>query len=82
MWRCSVAENENETVADGTPAQRRGPQVLTLVVGLLTLGMAFSAFVGRVPDLAGFDARWLLAGVAAVVGVLLLTGSLRGRRRT
>jgi hypothetical protein len=60
---------------------RRGPDPLALVVGLLTLGMAASAFVGEVPSLAGFDPRWLLAAGAAAIGLLLLVGSLRGRRR-
>jgi hypothetical protein len=53
----------------------------TLVVGLLALGMATSAFVGQVPTFAGLDARWLLAAGAAAIGLLLLVGSLRGRRR-
>jgi hypothetical protein len=61
--------------------RRRGPDPLALVVGLLTLGMATSAFVGEVPSLAGLDARWLLAAGAAAIGLLLLVGSLRGRRR-
>ena len=61
--------------------RRRGPDPLALVVGLLTLGMATSAFVGDVPSLAGLDARWLLAASAAAIGLLLLVGSLRGRRR-
>ena len=61
--------------------RRRGPDPLALVVGLLTLGMATSAFVGEVPLLAGLDARWLLAAGAAAIGLLLLVGSLRGRRR-
>jgi hypothetical protein len=61
--------------------RRRGPDPLALVVGLLTLGMATSAFVGDVPSLAGLDARWLLAAGAAAIGLLLLVGSLRGRRR-
>jgi hypothetical protein len=38
------------------------------------------AFVGQVPDLSGLDPRWLLAGGAAAVGLMLLVGSLRGRR--
>ena len=60
--------------------RRRGPDPLALVVGLLTLGMATSAFIGEVPLLAGLDARWLLAAGAAAIGLLLLVGSLRGRR--
>jgi hypothetical protein len=61
-------------------ARRRGPDPLTLLVGLATLAMAVFAFVGDVPDLSGFDPRWLLAGGAALVGLMLLVGSLRGRR--
>lgn len=60
---------------------RRRPDLLTLVAGLLTLGMAVVAFTGELPDLGGLDLRWLLAGAAASVGVVLLVGSLRGRRR-
>ena len=55
---------------------------MALLVGLLTLGMALAALVGRVPDLSGFDPRWVLAGGAALVGLLLLIGSLKGRKRT
>ena len=61
------------------PARRRGPDPLALLVGLATLAMAVFAFVGELPDLSGFDPRWLLAGAAAVVGLVLLVGSLRGR---
>jgi hypothetical protein len=58
--------------------KRRGPDGLALVVGLLTIGMAVAAFTGHLP-LLHFDPRWLLAGAAGVVGVLLLLGSLRRR---
>lgn len=72
------------TTDDRAPsARRRGPDPLTLVVGLATLAMAVFAFVGDLPDLSGFDPRWLLAGGAAVVGLVLLVGNLRrsgGRR--
>ncbi|GAA1243619.1 hypothetical protein GCM10009609_03790 [Pseudonocardia aurantiaca] len=69
--------DERETVA-----RRRGPDAVTLMFGVLALGMSAAAFVGEVPSLAGFDPRWLLAAGAAVVGLLLLVGSLRGRGRT
>jgi hypothetical protein len=66
--------------ADPVPLTgRRGPDPLALLVGLATLAMAVFAFVGELPDLSGVDPRWLLAGGAAVVGLVLLVGSLRGR---
>ena len=61
------------------PARRRGPDPLALIVGLATLVMAVFAFVGELPDLSGFDPRWLLAGGAVAVGLVLLVGSLRNR---
>ena len=68
------------TTDDPAPsARRRGPDPLTLLVGLATLAMAVFAFVGDLPDLSGFDPRWLLAGGAAAVGLVLLVGNLRGR---
>ena len=63
-------------------ARRRGPDLLMLVVGALSLAMSVAAFVGYergVPSLVGFDARWLLAAGATLIGLLLLVGSLRGR---
>jgi len=69
------------TTTTETARSRRGPDPVSLLVGLLTLGMALAALVGELPDLSGFDPRWLLAGGAAVVGLMLLVGSLRGRRR-
>ena len=67
-------------VATGTDRpRRRGPDPLALVVGLATLTMAVFAFVGELPDLGFVDPRWLLAGGAAAVGLLLLVGTLRGR---
>jgi hypothetical protein len=61
------------------PARRRGPDPLALIVGLATLVMAVFAFVGELPDLSGFDPRWLLAGGAVAVGLVLLIGNLRNR---
>jgi hypothetical protein len=71
-----VADRTGETTVRG-----RGPDVVTLLIGLLALGISAAAFVGEVPSLAGLDLRWLLAAGAAVVGLLLLVGSLRGRSR-
>jgi len=68
-----VAEQETEVIR-----RRRGPDPLALVVGVLTLGMAVAAFTGQLPVI-NFDPRWLIAAAAAVVGALLLLGSLRRR---
>jgi hypothetical protein len=62
----------------GRPA-RRMPDLFTLVVGLVALGVAGSGFAGRAPDLSGFDPRWLLAGGAVVLGLVLLAVSVRRR---
>lgn len=77
-----MADEWNEqptTRTAATPARRRGPDVLMLLVGMLALGMSTAAFVGEVPSLDGLDPRWLLAAGATVIGLLLLVGSLRGR---
>jgi len=78
-----VTEHEEygiDEAATTTVTRRRGPDPAALVVGLLSIAMAVFAFVGQVPDLSGLDPRWLLAGGAAAVGLMLLVGSLRGRR--
>jgi hypothetical protein len=77
-----VTTPDTATLDTTTAVRRRGPDPLALVVGLATLAMAVFAFVGELPDLSGFDPRWLLAGGAAVVGLFLLVGSLRGRPRS
>lgn len=61
--------------------RRRAPDVLTLVVGLISVATATVAILDLVPDLAGFDPRWLLAGAAVVVGLALLLGGRRRRDR-
>ena len=68
-----MAEQETEVIR-----RRRGPDPVALVVGVLTLGMAVAAFTGQLPVI-NFDPRWLIAAAAAVVGALLLLGSLRRR---
>ncbi|MHA6792786.1 hypothetical protein ACVGVM_04580 [Pseudonocardia bannensis] len=63
-----------------TPARRRMPDPVTLLIGLFSLGVAGSALLGRMPDASAFDPRWLFAGAAVLLGVLLLFGSLRNRQ--
>jgi hypothetical protein len=77
---------ETDLITTGDPTTdtarplRRGPDPLALLVGLATLVMAVFAFVGELPAV-DVDPRWLLAGGAAVVGLVLLVSSLRGRPR-
>jgi len=61
---------------------RRGPDPITLVAGLLTLVASGYVLTDGALWVPGLDPRWLLAGAALLVGVLLLAGSLRnGRHR-
>jgi hypothetical protein len=78
MTTTDTGSTELLGTADG---RRRGPDPLALLVGLATLAMAVFAFVGELPDMSFADPRWLLAGGAAVVGLALLVGNLRGRPR-
>lgn len=64
----------------GSQERRRAPDVLTLVVGLMSLAVATMVAVGWVPQLRLFDLRWVLSGGAVVVGVLLLAASARSPR--
>ncbi|HEX4247867.1 MAG TPA: hypothetical protein VH008_08355 [Pseudonocardia sp.] len=59
---------------------RRGPDVLTLVMGLIALCAAASALFHWTPPLPLLDPRWLLAGGAVLVGLLLLVASVRPPR--
>jgi hypothetical protein len=64
---------------DEAPAltARRGPDLLTLVAGLGSLGIATTALLGGVTWLPDVDGRWVLAALALLVGLLLVIGSLR-----
>jgi hypothetical protein len=59
---------------------RRGPDLLTLVAGLASLGIAVTALLGGVTWLPDVDGRWVLAALALLVGLLLVLGSLRPQR--
>ncbi|MGH3897530.1 MAG: hypothetical protein ACRDTA_04605 [Pseudonocardiaceae bacterium] len=65
----------------GAVTPRRGPDMLTLAVGLGALGVAGTALLGGVGWLPDVDARWVLAAVALVIGLALVIGSLRHPRR-
>lgn len=60
---------------------RRGVDLFTLLAGVATL--LISAYVLSDGDswLPSFDLRWILAGGAVLVGVLMLGASMRGGRK-
>lgn len=64
--------------------RRRGPDVLTLLMGVICLISSVLTLAGWMPAMPMFDPRWLLAGGAILVGLLLLAASLRspGARRS
>ena len=78
-----MAENfdEQPTGTESTGVRRRGPDVFTLIVGLVALvASAYALSDGRI-WLPNVDFRWVIAGGALLVGLLLLGASLRPRRR-
>ncbi len=60
---------------------RRGPDLLTLLAGVGSLGIAATALLGGVTWLPEVDGRWVLAALALLVGLALVIGSLRPQRR-
>ncbi|MGQ0718372.1 MAG: hypothetical protein ACT4NP_13890 [Pseudonocardiales bacterium] len=69
------------TEEPGALTPRRGPDLLTLAVGLGALAVAGTALIGGVDWLPEVDAQWVLAVVALSVGLMLIIGSLRHPRR-
>lgn len=60
---------------------RRAPDVLNLVVGVVSLTIAVLALAGWSPAHPVFDPRWLFSALAVLLGVLLLGFSGRRNRR-
>ena len=56
---------------------RRGLDPLTLLFGIGALLVAATALTDGSGLLPGVDPRWVLAGGAVLVGLLLLVGTLR-----
>jgi hypothetical protein len=78
----AIADREpHHTDEPGALVPRRGPDLLTLAVGLGALGVAGTVLLGDVVWLPELDARWVLAVVALAVGLMLIIGSLRHPRR-
>ncbi|HEX6402011.1 MAG TPA: hypothetical protein VF003_02420 [Pseudonocardiaceae bacterium] len=70
----------NGTDQTSALASRRGPDLLTLVVGLGALGIAVATLLGGIAWLPDVDGRWVLAVLALIVGSLLVIGSLRPQK--
>lgn len=71
--------NEDTHIVEDKP-RRRFPDPLNLIVGLLTIGVAAYALTDGAWGLPAVDPRWVIAGGALLVGMLLLGASLRPRR--
>ncbi|MET9001123.1 hypothetical protein [Amycolatopsis sp. Hca4] len=66
--------------ADSRPA-KRGVDVFTLIMGVATLLVSAYVLSDGASWLPSFDFRWVIAGGAVFVGLLLLTASFGGKRR-
>lgn len=68
-----------ERATSKRPAERRrrAPDALTLIMGLVCVTAAILTLVGWMPAMPLFDVRWVLAGGAVLVGLLLLAASVR-----
>jgi len=64
---------------ESAPARRR-PDIFTLIVGLVALVASAYALTDGSIWLPHIDFRWVAAGGALVIGLLLLVASLRPRR--
>ncbi|MEW2499274.1 hypothetical protein AB0878_02185 [Amycolatopsis sp. NPDC047767] len=69
-----MADNSN------IPTRRRGVDVITLIVGLATLLVSGYVLSDGASWLPTFDFRWVVAGGAVFIGVLLLAASSRRKR--
>ncbi|MDT7724396.1 MAG: hypothetical protein QOI21_972 [Actinomycetota bacterium] len=80
-----MADNDNPYAYDEAPATtqpaKRGIDVMTLIAGIVTLaasGYILGDGASWMPD---FNLRWVMAGAAVLIGVLMLAASLRNNRR-
>lgn len=66
--------------AETQPA-KRGVDVFTLIVGIATLLISAYVLSDGASWLPQFDFRWVIAGGAVLVGLLLLGASFGSKRR-
>lgn len=72
-----MAENPYRHDGTGQRPGRREVDVLTLILGLATLLVSGYVLSDGASWLPSFDLRWVLAGGAVLVGVLMLGASMR-----
>ncbi|WP_410656520.1 hypothetical protein [Amycolatopsis sp. lyj-112] len=73
-------DNYDSATQSAQPA-KRGVDVFTLIVGIATLLVSGYVLSDGASWLPQFDFRWVMAGGAIFVGVLLLAASVRKSRR-
>jgi fatty acid desaturase len=80
MWRCVVADTDyscDEPQAETQPT-KRGIDAFTLIAGLATLLISGYVLTDGASWMPAFEMRWVLAGGAVLIGVLMLAGSFSG----
>ena len=77
MRRCEMAEPRT-----GETRPRRRVNTFGIVLALLFLMVASAGFAGDAVWLFSAATRWIVAGVIAFVGLILLLTALPGRRRS
>ncbi|RSM71218.1 hypothetical protein DL991_36675 [Amycolatopsis sp. WAC 01375] len=74
-------DNYDSTQTQSSQPAKRGVDVFTLIIGIATLLVSGYVLSDGASWLPQFDFRWVMAGGAIFVGVLLLAASLRKSRR-
>ncbi len=67
---------------DREPTRRSSPDLPTLLVGVSALAVALVTLIGATPGAPHLDPRWVLAGGAMFVGIVLLVATVRPRGRS
>ncbi len=74
MCGCDVADSE-------TNVERKRPDLLTMLLGVITLLISAYVLTDGEIWVPMVDLRWIIAGGAVLVGLLLLGASVRGTNR-
>ncbi len=67
---------------DREPPHRSSPDLPALLVGVSALAVALVALIGGTPWAPNLDPRWVLAGGAVLVGIVLLLATVRPTGRS